>query len=244
MIPDWLHWLSLLSLGLGIVCAAIIVIDEIRDPQHMWIMNAVWPLVALFGSLLTLWGYRTYGKLAAHSVMQPALDAGRTPPNKTRTPFPAIVAKGTSHCGAGCSLGDILAESLAYAAPAMAGWFGWRTLFAEKIFAVWILDFIFAFAIGIAFQYFTIKPMRKLSMRQGLVQAVKADTLSLSAWQVGMYGFMAVAHFWLFKRVLGAELEVPTPEFWFMMQIAMLCGFVTSYPVNWWLIRNGVKEAM
>jgi len=29
-----------------------------------------------------------------------------------------------------------------------------------------------------------------------------------------------------------------------MMQIAMLCGFVTSYPVNWWLLRSGVKEKM
>ena len=32
--------------------------------------------------------------------------------------------------------------------------------------------------------------------------------------------------------------------FWFMMQIAMLAGFVTSYPVNWWLLRSGVKEKM
>jgi hypothetical protein len=31
-------------------------------------------------------------------------------------------------------------------------------------------------------------------------------------------------------------------EFWFMMQIAMLCGFVTSYPANWWLLRTGIKE--
>ncbi len=29
-----------------------------------------------------------------------------------------------------------------------------------------------------------------------------------------------------------------------MMQIAMLCGFVTSSPVNWMLVRTGVKEAM
>jgi hypothetical protein len=29
-----------------------------------------------------------------------------------------------------------------------------------------------------------------------------------------------------------------------MMQIAMLCGFVTSYPVNWWLLRAGLKEKM
>jgi len=29
-----------------------------------------------------------------------------------------------------------------------------------------------------------------------------------------------------------------------MMQIAMLCGFATCYPVNWWLIRTGIKERM
>ena len=29
-----------------------------------------------------------------------------------------------------------------------------------------------------------------------------------------------------------------------MMQLAMMAGFVTSYPVNWWLIRAGVKEKM
>jgi hypothetical protein len=29
-----------------------------------------------------------------------------------------------------------------------------------------------------------------------------------------------------------------------MMQAAMICGFATSYPMNWWLIRRGLKEAM
>jgi hypothetical protein len=28
------------------------------------------------------------------------------------------------------------------------------------------------------------------------------------------------------------------------MQIAMAAGFVTAYPVNWWLVRSGVKEKM
>jgi len=59
-----------------------------------------------------------------------------------------------------------------------------------------------------------------------------------------MYGFMAIAYFWIFKHVLGATLETNSVEFWFMMQIAMLCGFITSYPVNWWLIRKGIKEEM
>jgi hypothetical protein len=59
-----------------------------------------------------------------------------------------------------------------------------------------------------------------------------------------MYGFMAFANFWLFRQVFGTELEINTPEFWFMMQIAMICGFITAYPVNWWLIKAGVKEKM
>ena len=112
------------------------------------------------------------------------------------------------------------------------------------MFAVWIVDYIFAFLFGIAFQYFTIAPMRNLSFGEGLKAAVKADTLSLTAWQIGMYGFMAFAQFYLFRTLLGLRLEVPTPEFWFMMQIAMVAGFATSYPVNWWLIRRGIKEEM
>ncbi|WP_243634804.1 DUF4396 domain-containing protein [Roseicella frigidaeris] len=95
-----------------------------------------------------------------------------------------------------------------------------------------------------AFQYFTIKPMRNLSVGAGLVQAVKADALSLTAWQVGMHGFMAFASLYFFRHLLGVRLETNSVEFWFMMQLAMICGFVTSYPVNWWLIRNGIKEKM
>jgi hypothetical protein len=39
-------------------------------------------------------------------------------------------------------------------------------------------------------------------------------------------------------------VEVNSFEFWFMMQIAMIVGFMTSYPANWWLIKRGLKEKM
>jgi hypothetical protein len=106
------------------------------------------------------------------------------------------------------------------------------------------VDYLFAYAFGIVFQYFTIAPMRGLSFGQGIVAAIKADTLSLTAWQIGMYGFMAIADFAIFRAGLGVTLQTDTPEFWFMMQIAMMFGFATSYPVNWWLLRSGIKEAM
>jgi hypothetical protein len=55
-----------------------------------------------------------------------------------------------------------------------------------------------------------------------------------------MYGWMAVATF----AVFGHELPKDSPVFWFMMQVAMLAGFLTAYPVNWWLVRSGMKERM
>lgn len=53
-----------------------------------------------------------------------------------------------------------------------------------------------------------------------------------------------MAHFAIFQPGFGVTLEVNSVEFWFMMQIAMLCGFATAYPVNRWLIVAGVKEEM
>jgi hypothetical protein len=55
MVPGWLHGLSIAYLLLGAVCALIISFDELRHPQHMWIMNLVWPITALFGTGWILW---------------------------------------------------------------------------------------------------------------------------------------------------------------------------------------------
>lgn len=244
MIPDWLHIVAWASLIVGFACAAYIALDVRRHPQHMTIMNYVWPICALFGHVLIVAFYRRYGRLAAHEIAHPAMEKKETPPHMKQTPFPLKVAKGALHCGSGCTLGDIIAESLALFLPVIAIWFGWQTLFDEKIFAVWVFDYSLAFILGIAFQYFTIVPMRGLSFGKGLVQATKADFLSLTAWQFGMYGFMAFAHFYIFAVVLNHKLSVASAEFWFMMQIAMVFGFLTSYPVNWWLIKRGTKEAM
>lgn len=244
MIPHWLHLLSLCFVVLGLLCAAWVASDVIRHPQHMGVMNIVWPVIALTGTVLAVWLYRRYGRLATQEKVDYAKQHDQKMPSKTGTPMAAMVAKGAAHCGSGCSIGDICAEWLAFGFPVVATWFGWHHLFEEKIYAVWVLDFILAFIIGIVFQYFTIAPMRKLGVAEGIWAAIKADTLSLTAWQVGMYGFMAIANFWLFRDILGVKLEVNTFEFWFMMQIAMLCGFATAYPVNWWLIKAGLKEKM
>ncbi|MEO1969889.1 MAG: DUF4396 domain-containing protein [Sphingomonadaceae bacterium] len=231
--PGWLHIVAIISLILGFSCGLVILADEMARPQKMWIMNLVWPLTALFGSVVWLAAYYRWGRMPANPEQeQPA------------PPFAVMVGKGSSHCGAGCTLGDIIAEWAAFGFPAIAVWFGWHSWFSDKIFAVWIPDFILAYVIGVFFQYFTIKPMRDLSVGKGVWAAVKADTASITSWQIGMYGMMALLQFGWFKAEFGGTAEVNSPEFWFAMQIAMLAGFVTSYPVNWILIRIGWKEKM
>lgn len=231
--PLWLHVLAVASLLTAGLSAVAIAIDEVRWPQRMWIMNLVWPLAALFGSLLWLAAYVRWGRTAAAK--------GGESDNQ---PFPAIVLKGSSHCGAGCTLGDIIAEWTILALPAVAGWFGYGTLFSREIFAAWLFDFTLAFLFGIGFQYFTIKPIRERDAVRRIGRAVKADILSISAWQVGMYGAMALLQFGVFDRSFGGLAKADTPEFWLAMQAAMLAGFCTAYPVNWLLIRAGVKERM
>jgi Domain of unknown function (DUF4396) len=46
------------------------------------------------------------------------------------------------------------------------------------------------------------------------------------------------------RMLVLPDLEPTSLAYWLTMQAAMLAGFATTYPVNWALIRAGVKEAM
>jgi hypothetical protein len=230
--PTWISVVAWFSLAASLVCAAIVAIHIARGHrQHMWIMNVVWPVTALYAGPLGLWAYFRWGRLSTHHAMQQAQRRGTVPPAQQK-PHWQTVATATTHCGSGCTLGDLAAEWFLVLVP--------LTLFGRPIFAAWALDYALAFLFGIAFQYFTIKPLKKLSIAEGVRAALKADALSLSAWQLGMYGWMAVVVFGL----VGRELPKTSPVFWFTMQLAMLAGFATSYPVNAWLLRRGIKERM
>ncbi len=83
------------------------------------------------------------------------------------------MAVGVSHCGAGCTLGDIIAEFTIFGLGiTVAG----RALWAE-----YLGDYVLAIALGLVFQYFAIAPMRGLGRKDGLIAAAKADIVSLTA---------------------------------------------------------------
>ena len=228
---ELLHILSVISLITGGLCAIIIVFDIVKgNYQRMMIMNFVYPLTALYSGPIGLLFYYTIGKMSVVKNEMVPIEHDSVP--KKKRPMWQQVAIGTLHCGSGCTLGDIMAETLLLFVPV--------SIFESKLAGSWIIDFAFAFAIGIAFEYYAIKPMKDISVKAALKASFKADVLSLTSWQIGMYGWMAIAFFLIF----GHKLEANNPLFWFMMQAAMLCGFITAYPINWWLLKKGVKEVM
>ena len=232
MYPDWLNILAVVSLVVAGFSFLWILIDIFSGHhQHMWIMDVVWPITGLYAGPLAVWVYYKVGRLSTHHAMMAAKERGEEPPGKQK-PFWQMVGIGALHCGSGCTLADIVGEWALFLFP--------FTLFGHRIFGSWLVDFFVALLFGLIFQYFAIVPMRNLSVGEGIKAAVKADTLSLTSWQVGMYGWMAIATFAIF----GHEIAKTSPVFWFMMQIAMIAGFFTAYPVNWLLLRSGIKEKM
>lgn len=224
-----------LSIAVALACALWIIRDEVRHPQAMAIMNIVWPVSALYFSVFAIWAYYHWGQTKTkEAVLGMKMHSGQDNQGQKRAgPTASQVAVGTSHCGAGCMLADVVCAF----AVAVAG----LTLLRSMLLAEYALDFAAAWALGIVFQYFAIKPMRNLSVGQAVVASIKADTLSIAAFQVGMYAWMAVVFFLLFQH---PHLTAFDSRYWLMMQIAMICGFATSFPMNWWLIHIGLKEAM
>ncbi|MFP5277122.1 MAG: DUF4396 domain-containing protein [Acidobacteriota bacterium] len=229
--PEWLHILAWAYIAVCFACALGILLHTFARPQKMGIMNVVWPVTGLYMGPVAVYMYRRALPVSEKKPMTPQMKSLQeqfkdAPP----TFFQNSIA--VFHCGAGCSLGDLIAESIV---PSFGIFFAGE--FGSKL----VLDFVFAYLLGIVFQYFTIAPMRGLSLGKGLVAAARADTFSIVLFEIGMFGWMAISWFLLFP---APHLDPGMAVFWFMMQVAMIAGFFTALPANAWLIRKGWKEKM
>src|SRR5262249_23528473 len=194
---EFINTVAILSLGLAFASALIILLDLRSRPQPMRIMNAVWPITALYSGPLGLLAYYRIGradqKMRMPTAIPLAAPAGAgsgmnmpMPPPQER-PFWQRVLVGTTHCGAGCTVADILGHSLILMFPAI--------LFGLGIFAAWTLDYILALIVGVLFQFAALQQIVKLPASTLLPRAFKIDFLSLTAWQVGMYIWMGLVIF-------------------------------------------------
>ncbi len=267
MPPAWLTVVAWLYLSVCFCCAGIISYDIAVNHrrQPMGVMNYVFPITALYFGPAALAFYWRWARAPARSEPQmgmshattamapvPAVGGGLAPgeelqhemaeqhsPGQAQVherarPRWVTMAIEVSHCGAGCSLGDVISEFAIFALGlAVAG----VTLGAE-----YIGDYLLALAFGILFQYFAIAPMRGLGVKDGLIAAAKADFISLTAFEFGLFGWMAVMTYVLFRA--PHHLMPSSAAFWLLMQVGMMIGFATSWPANVWLVKRGIKIPM
>ena len=57
-----------------------------------------------------------------------------------------------------------------------------------------------------------------------------------------MAGMVPVAA--LGRMLIARPLSPLASEFWFVMSMALLSGFIVAYPMNWWLVAKGLKHGM
>ncbi len=155
--------------------------------QHMAVMDVVWPVTALYAGPLAVAAYVDFGRSGPR-------EHGRMKmPDRPMWQSTALAA---THCGAGCMLGDVAADSALFL-------LGLGTLLGSALLTSYVVDFVVAYALGIVFQYLAIVPTKHLSPGRGIRAAVKAGTLSLAAFRVGMYAWMAVYQELIFHPRLG-----------------------------------------
>jgi Domain of unknown function (DUF4396) len=229
MPPAWLTVIAWIWLGVAFITSGVILLDIFvtGHRQQMGVMEAVYPVTALYLWPLALLLYWRWGR-NRHGLYN------RARPVERKKPRWVTIAIEVSHCGSGCTLGDLIAEWTIYAlALTVAG----RSLFAE-----YIGDYTLALALGIGFQYFAIAPMRGLGIREGIKAAARADLISLTFFEIGLFGWMALMAFVFFPA--PHHLLPTAPAYWLLMQVGMIVGFLTAWPANVWLLNRGIKVAM
>jgi uncharacterized protein DUF4396 len=229
MPPTWLTVIAWISLGVAVMTSAAILFDIFvaGHRQQMGVMEAVYPLTALYLGPLVLLLYWRWARNTENLY-------NRVRPVERERPRWVTIAIEVSHCGSGCTLGDLIAEWTIYAlALTVAG----RSLFAE-----YIGDFTLALALGVVFQYLAIAPMRGLGLGEGLKAAVRADFVSLTFFEIGLFAWMALMAIVFFPAPY--HLMPSAPAYWMLMQVGMIVGFLTAWPANVWLLNRGIKVAM
>lgn len=218
--------LAWIFLGVGAVSCAIVLADIFLGRyQHIAIMNITWPITALYSGPIGLFMYYMYGrvgKMNMHDV--------RKNKRKRKKPHWVHVFISATHCGGGCAIADIITEVVIF-------WAAIR-IFGHYVWSSFLIDYGAALLIGFLFQYLSQRPMHpKTGFFKLMIQAVKADILSLTAFQVGMFSWLLAVYY-----IYNGSLNAGNHVYWFMMQIGLTLGLLTTFPVNAWLIKAGIKS--
>lgn len=133
----------------------------------------------------------------------------------------------TMHCVAGDGVGIL--------AGAVIG-----SLLSLSMLADIGLEYVLGFGFGwTIFQALFMKDTAGGSYSKALYNTFIPELVSMNCLMAAMVPVSSIAK----ANVAGSESPL-SPAFWFIMSMALLCGFIAAYPMNWWLVSNHLKHGM
>jgi hypothetical protein len=107
-----------------------------------------------------------------------------------------------------------------------------------------ITDIALEYALGFGFGWSVFQSLFMRDMAGGSYMRALASTffpelLSMNCLMAGMVPVMTLA-----MKSAPASRDPSGPAFWFIMSMALLVGFITAYPMNWWLVSRHMKHGM
>jgi hypothetical protein len=131
----------------------------------------------------------------------------------------------TIHCVAGDATGILLAA-------VVTSWL--RLPMSLEV----IVEYVAGFAVGLlVFQAICMKPGFEGSYWLAVKGTLLPETLSMNAVMAAMIPVMVI----LMSRDMSA-MEPSSARFWGMMSLSFVAGTIMTYPVNWWLVKCGIKH--
>ncbi len=133
----------------------------------------------------------------------------------------------TMHCVAGDGIGILAGAVIA-------------SLLILSPLADIALEYVLGFGFGwTIFQALFMRAMAGGSYWRSLTSTFIPEFLSMNFLMTGMVPIAALG-----RLLIGHRLNPLTPDFWFVMSMALLVGFIVAYPMNWWLVAKGLKHGM
>jgi FtsP/CotA-like multicopper oxidase with cupredoxin domain len=134
----------------------------------------------------------------------------------------------TVHCVAGDATGIIFSAAIV-------------TSLGLPMWLDFVIEYASGFAVGLfVFQSLFMRSMAGGSYTRALRQTFLAEWLSMNTMAAGMFYVMAVLMMGRDMRSMNAT----EPQFWFVMSVGVIVGFFTAYPVNVWMVAQGLKHGL
>jgi hypothetical protein len=103
-----------------------------------------------------------------------------------------------------------------------------------------LLEYVLGFGFGWTFfQAFAMRDSAGGSYLTSLRLTFLPELLSMNLLMTGM----VLTSRFAMRNVVGGN-DPTRPEFWFIMSMSLIVGFVFAYPINWWLVSNHMKHGM